>query len=563
MKALKEKRVSLRSLFRRSLVILSLFALVFAVGCNNTDDSTDPVDPPDPSKPTINQDYVERLEVLQHPSMYSCEGAAHNLTGLKVAVYWDKNGKKEMEILEVKDMSSDNAKKFYVLPPVVKGNGANGTNITAVSKRGDYWLYYNGVSLAQPENLYVPYVLGLANSTIEMDGTIPKVYEDLPKDQPFDVSGIKISGTYNVLTVFSGTLPTDYGRVPADLNWKATTAAEARKEAVSPNPAAWRITRPGVDKDSTVEYVWDLVNADAVASRIKTKVKTFYYVDKLEYASGNLRNFFQDEEYFNFPEVEAIDWLKEFRTASVKFNVIYYPGPGQDSPKETREIDVDEYERAMYIVGNDGKAKATVPVLGGNPSATAKSTIYSSIADGYPLVVQCYYYSPFIINGAGLGAIDPTAPWINAAEVPVSKIYVFDNVDKDRKKNTADNGNPQILYDTPTSANASQVGNVVDYIITTLVTYYDIIYTYVDPNDDTAKTTLVNAAWKGSGLIDPPTPGTGFLTEVDVGETGEIEVGIVLPPSQWTNFVEGSPPTGTPVYEGLPFNYDVLAKPGN
>jgi len=40
MKALKEKRISLRSLWRRGLVILSLFALVF-VSCSDSSGSTD------------------------------------------------------------------------------------------------------------------------------------------------------------------------------------------------------------------------------------------------------------------------------------------------------------------------------------------------------------------------------------------------------------------------------------------------------------------------------------------------------------------------------------------
>jgi len=73
MKALKEKRIGLRSLWRRGLVILSLFALVFA-SCNSSSDD----DSPGPSSKKV------PLEIKVSGTVKTWEGIAVDVTGAKV-----------------------------------------------------------------------------------------------------------------------------------------------------------------------------------------------------------------------------------------------------------------------------------------------------------------------------------------------------------------------------------------------------------------------------------------------------------------------------------------------
>jgi len=107
MKALKEKRISLRSLWRRGLVILSLFALVFA-SCNDSDEGggggTVVVPSPEPIS----------FEIYKQPTKVSYEGCAVDLTGLVVLVKY-KSGPLDMQFLTKDDIS------LYTDPPVAVG----------------------------------------------------------------------------------------------------------------------------------------------------------------------------------------------------------------------------------------------------------------------------------------------------------------------------------------------------------------------------------------------------------------------------------------------------------
>jgi len=92
MKALKEKRVSLRSFLRRGLVILSLFALVFA-SCGESgggDDTPPDVPPPPPPAPV-----VKSITIIQQPTGASFQGLPPVLTGLIAEIEWD-DGRKEV-----------------------------------------------------------------------------------------------------------------------------------------------------------------------------------------------------------------------------------------------------------------------------------------------------------------------------------------------------------------------------------------------------------------------------------------------------------------------------------
>jgi len=99
MKALKEKRISLRSLWRRGLVILSLFALVFA-SCGESDSGGESGGSP-----------IRYIEVIDNPANDQYYGKPVDLTGTTIVVHYE-NGKKET----VTDTS-----KFTAYPRIVTG----------------------------------------------------------------------------------------------------------------------------------------------------------------------------------------------------------------------------------------------------------------------------------------------------------------------------------------------------------------------------------------------------------------------------------------------------------
>jgi len=95
MKALKEKRISLRSALRRSLVILSLLALVFA-GCSSSDDDT--------SSNGGGGGYqggggprAVSITVAVEPTGPSYQGLPPNLTGMVLDVTWDNGTMSRVE----------------------------------------------------------------------------------------------------------------------------------------------------------------------------------------------------------------------------------------------------------------------------------------------------------------------------------------------------------------------------------------------------------------------------------------------------------------------------------
>jgi len=110
MKALKEKRIGLRSLWRRGLVILSLFALVFA-SCNDSGGEV-------ATTPGSGQKVPLEIRVKTHPKNTSYEGMPVDITGLEIeARYSDAPN----TWVDVKDLS-----KYGVVPKYTQRYG--GTN---------------------------------------------------------------------------------------------------------------------------------------------------------------------------------------------------------------------------------------------------------------------------------------------------------------------------------------------------------------------------------------------------------------------------------------------------
>jgi len=85
MKALKEKRVSLRSFLRRGLVILSLFALVFA-SCSESGGEEGGSDPTGGQPTTTPPRKVDSVRLLSNPVNHSFQGARIDLRGIQLEI---------------------------------------------------------------------------------------------------------------------------------------------------------------------------------------------------------------------------------------------------------------------------------------------------------------------------------------------------------------------------------------------------------------------------------------------------------------------------------------------
>ena len=88
MKALKEKRVSLRSYLRRGLVILSLFALVFA-SCGDSGGGDEPSVPTNGTGGgVVTGPKIKSVTILSQPIVESFQGLPPELKGLSIEVEW-------------------------------------------------------------------------------------------------------------------------------------------------------------------------------------------------------------------------------------------------------------------------------------------------------------------------------------------------------------------------------------------------------------------------------------------------------------------------------------------
>jgi len=206
MKALKEKRVSLRSLFRRSLVILSLLALAFAFASCSSDSGSEPTEPTgptggtEPTEPPVTKDpqkTIISMTVLTHPRVPSFEGAAPALSGLEVLVRFNNGDQARIKAGDA---------RLTVHPPVayVKEPGVHSwfsqytlqyrdpdqVNDALVGFNNDYNDPVYGVSI------WIPVVIALADADSSVTGgPIAKIYEDLGV-RDTDALGLKFKGNY-------------------------------------------------------------------------------------------------------------------------------------------------------------------------------------------------------------------------------------------------------------------------------------------------------------------------------------------------------------------------------
>jgi len=558
MKALKEKRIGLRSLLRRGLVILSLFALLLAVGCSSSDDTSDNSGNGNGGNGgggyQVPISTVTNLTVLQHPYLPSYEGAAPNLEGLVVMVTVDNS-----------TTFTATGSDFVTYPGVATVN-APGTSIHAFSNVNEYQIkYVGGGATLSPDstrvNVYIPTVLAIdqtkATDGANWSGTKHYYYyvDDndyvvkmsdlgvLYEDQDFDETDADNKGKVIEITA-DYVSPTADGRGPQDLksskpvgyfsekfdricdtafnpNNEWISAVDGEKTArpkgtlysggkntrpASKNPDSWTVNPAGTraqykiaTKDSSQIYYVD------------AKVTKFYLVDRFDYADGaqNIVPVIADAEQFAQPgEFTRIWWWwNKFYPADLKFTVTYYDSADPGSPKPTRTIGVKEYTRAMYKTDSLGNPKATPPILSGVSQADDARGVKAGVLTSIGGSSTADIYWPWISKTTGRTDANATNDEYNL----VAQLYYynrliepddFDTMDgfgniKDVKQNWGPAGSTQTVINTDDYVHPNVA--TIDLTQNGLVLTYSRIETVRKDNTNHGGEAISVSNWGGAG----------------------------------------------------------------
>jgi hypothetical protein len=366
MKALKEKRNSLRSLWRRSLVILSLFALVFAA-CGSSD-SADPVDPNGPGggpPPPPAARYVEAIRIINAPTAVSYVGFPANLDGIIAEVRWS-DGRFEV----VRDAS-----QFMTWPYILTNNEAS------VTGAANLLLTPNQISVltdySKSDKISVFHV---SNRTVEAKVDLPAV---IPvnrlhltgaatkrayfEDEWPDYAGVTVEAEYLDFLKTPRTMsanPLD-NRINSDW-WIGASKKSIKITDVYVNPAfggGWRSGPTGVyqgtygtlGKHDGNGMDHDNLQVQLLVGGVEIAYSfdTLYFIRDIEMESIDTSAwglYFEDDDPGDY------DWAKELDTAKLTFKVFY------DGTDETKVRTMDDYRRAQGI----GMASPVVPPILGN-----------------------------------------------------------------------------------------------------------------------------------------------------------------------------------------------------
>jgi len=229
MKALKEKRVSLRSYLRRGLVILSLLALALAfASCGESEEGgpapTDPTDPTNPVTPPAGPTVVA-VSILQQPTRDSFQGCPPDLTGLTISVLYETDGVLGTKAETYTGPSAIAAAGFYPVPNYCDIAGPN-----------------SGINPSTPVK---PFSLAWKEgdskcNTFEVEGVIPllkvdpnpstAVVEVFADKEPI-YKGVTLTGTYKYDNASATT------RYPTTAD--ATVPTATSKEETKTIPITW------------------------------------------------------------------------------------------------------------------------------------------------------------------------------------------------------------------------------------------------------------------------------------------------------------------------------------
>ena len=352
MKALKEKRLSLRSFLRGGIVILSLLALAF-VACNTSGgDETTPTGPggtdpgtstpnpsgPVPTEPPITAVYI-RIEGASSADNY--QGLPPNLAGFMVRVVWS-NGTSDIIEATAANLS---AKGLYPVPNYcdVYGEGA---------AAGEFRIAHNMTT-------------NYSSNPVNLKGVIP-IAVILPpsasgvnwySDRPPDMRDIKLTAVY----AWDGAADAAvrFQKTP-DANVSNPPGAYTRQEKEIPTTYGYPVVVMP-DKSKTKEWVAYINRGGTNEKSAKFTLANYYQVVSVEYVDDDPDTFYilDDESKYvylglassNFkPNSANSDMVKKLTLINPKFKVNYT----DNAPSRT--IDWNEF-RTNVLYATDNKAK--------------------------------------------------------------------------------------------------------------------------------------------------------------------------------------------------------------
>jgi len=505
MKALKEKRISLRSLWRRGLVILSLFALLFAVGCSETGSDENKPDPgPNPGP---DADYVEYMRVVRHPNRPSYQGAPPELNGLVVELTWH-SGKVELE---------PNNELFTVSPSTCLIPTKAYTTGKKWSEPGAYKVQYTyGPSRADPVSVYIPYVTALTwpQPTGLPKGSVEEVYQDMGYKPG---AGGTFTADYEEVPFFTaGEYPPDTWESEfkgwpdyEDLDNPKELDAGERTWKVVADDSLWTLALGGNisdggdnQKKANADYYLGLAGTPASNKVIaKLEIKNYYYVDFITV------NGFKKQ----FPSLRGdqdlkddIKWLELLQQADPDIVITYYP-------EKTRGMPMWEFSNALNKANplanrtgapTGGGAAAAIKIVGGNSDGTnedkygnkmAVSLFADYIEEGSPVVARLYYYSNDITIKPGEVYVtkltNPTnTSWPNYGPVNITDtgaIMTFTRLEKERRKGIEGDRDPEVRPSSDTGDTTANLNDQKNNFVYTLFTYWSVVQVWESPTDST------------------------------------------------------------------------------
>jgi len=445
MKALQAKRNSLRSFWRRSLVILSIVALAFAFGCSNETTTTETIIVPgDPLMPRA----AVAMRVLTSPSNWSFQGNIPDLVGIRVELDY---GGGETEII-------DNPALFFTYP--VRCEEHRGTRDDGTRFNEFRLFHYGSNSLNIP--VFLPGVVELQSVRVDGNTSIKEWFEDMP--QPNLTAGtVSLFGNYvRDGNIIGRPIPffenRDYYNIVGGDNPKVVYTVAENKNGVPPG------------REDPIE--------------IEFRIETFWKVDRVEYVEGSGSTgtaLIPDSPVPADPAAAAVFWMSALEAAGVQLHVHYL----NRIPFETRTM--ADYRRAH------GLGKAAHPVLAGTNGGNVQALWQAYEAEG-ELVVRLQYYAPDATGNNFTG--DTHHP--NTAIVPLTEefiLYTYSYIDVTRIPATTGHDGAQVIYGT--------AGGRYENLLEDLRKYWLVEYVYVHPNNPALerRTTVSEALFKNGAVF--------------------------------------------------------------
>ena len=430
MKALlKEKRFSLRSLFRRSLVILSVSALILAA-CNSSD-SNSGGGTNGGGGGTAPVRVVSAISILQQPVEDSYQGCPPNLTGLIVEIVWADNGQREVVAYD--------PTKFFTVPGYMDEPGDNGGAGFQIG------LGYVG-STAVTNELRIGFVWNATKLHITGEGV-----KDWYSDRRPDYSGLSYEVEFDpVVGYTTSTGPgTDY------FKWTYHMSSAYPKFDLSEAKDLKRI-RAWIGSTGAGSYL-----------EASFAIQNYYDVSGVEFVSATFGDVFDDDTdlfggvtcagagswTLGWDPVKAIDAVKSWKP---RFRVFYFGGT-------SREIDIDEFlgNNGYYVneLGMDASNFSASAALSYRPENSIVANDGIDTTTGFLTVDEDtgnwnltleYVPAYYLITAATPTPTDGTA-WVSHVDVPVP-LWVFDNQASVRKNTAAGTNNIRTVGDGGTPA---------------------------------------------------------------------------------------------------------------